>query len=499
MQWIASLTPEVTSDPLTALKLPPAEADLVEIRLDLFPELDLSAAIGACPLPILATYRSSAEGGAGSLDPETRLRFLRRARDAGPVLIDLEWARDSYLQLDLGLPPEQVVLSWHDGSATPADLMNISFAMLAENAALVKVIPTARCLADLESVLSLYQRLDNPKRLMAFAMGKTGVASRFLAPLLGSPLGFASWCAGASAAPGQLPPDQMNAVVGHLSGPPRKIFGVVGRDVTASLSPALHAAAFRATGLPDLMIPVSVPDANDLEALFQPQGMTLFDRVGLHASGWAVTSPYKAEAASAATFAAPRVRRAGAANTLILKPDALIAENTDADGVVGGLTAAGVSVVGKTALIQGTGGAARGAAIGLHLAGANVLLRSRDDSRAERTAQELDLGWRASDASAQAEILVNATPLGTNEDDRRPFSLSDLDTAEAVVDMVYTTGETLLVSESMARGLKCVDGRRMLAFQGMAQFAAFTATVPPRKEMLAALGLNPAKPEPNLN
>ena len=156
--------------------------------------------------------------------------------------------------------------------------------MLAEPEALVKVVPTARTLGDLERVLSLSTPSVTPnksdrRRLIAFAMGPVGVPSRYLAPLLGAPVGFAAWSAHAPAAPGQQTPQRMNAVVGHLQGPPRRLFGVVGADVTGSLSPTLHGAAFAARGMPDLMLPISVPDPAELEQLFTPFGKTLFDGV----------------------------------------------------------------------------------------------------------------------------------------------------------------------------------------------------------------------------
>ena len=114
MNWIVSLTPDVSDNPLAALAAPPDGASVIELRLDLFPDLDLRAAISASPLPVLATLRSTAEGGRGSDDPASRAGILTAARDAGAALIDLENARDAHLIDALGLTPEQVVLSWHD-------------------------------------------------------------------------------------------------------------------------------------------------------------------------------------------------------------------------------------------------------------------------------------------------------------------------------------------------------------------------------------------------
>jgi 3-dehydroquinate dehydratase type I len=454
MDWIVTLTPcSAGADPIAALAKPPARASVVELRLDLFPDLEPALAVSACPLPILATLRSTAEGGVGPVDPVQRGQLLTRAREAGAALIDVEMARDRDLPRTLGLPPEQTVLSWHDPSATPADLDSIAASMLESPARWVKIVPTAHSLRDLERTLSLLVSSSRNRRvrgrLIAMAMGTVGQASRYLAPLLGAPLGYAAWEPQAPAAPGQPGIDQLDAVIGHLDRPPQRIYGVVGKNVSASLSPRLHSEGYRAHGLPYLFVPLSVPANEELELLFTPQDAGLFAGIGLNACGWAVTSPYKTEAARAATRRAPRVVRARAANTLALKPGLVIADNTGADGVVG-------------------------AAVGLDLAGASVFLRGRNPETTRSTAEEIGVGCYADGATQHPAILVNATPLGSDATDPSPFSTDEINAADAAVDMVYAEHDTCLCEIARDVGTIAVNGLDVLAHQGVAQFAAFT-------------------------
>ena len=486
MEIIVTLTPEAASDPLAAIGRPPEGAALVELRLDLLPEIDVPAAVAACPLPVLATLLSAAEGGRGPDGSAARLPLLAAARDAGAALIDLELDRDLEALRSLGIAPEQTVLSWHDPSGTPRNLDRIAAVMLATPAAFLKLVPTAARLADLAAVLGLYQR-PRPERarLIAFAMGPIGVPTRLLAPLLGAPIAYCAWSAGAPAAPGQPTASRLRAIAGHLSGPPQRLFGVVRAEATASLSPVMHGAGFAAAGLPYLMVPVGVPDPAELDLLFRPAGETLFDRVGLPVGGWAVSTPYKDRAATAATVAAPRVKRCGSANTLVLRPGAVLADTTDPDGVVGALTAAGVEIAGRTAVVQGTGGAGRAVAVGLDLAGANVRLRGRDDARTCQVADAIGVGWlRSGEAPLPDSLLVNATPLGASQDDPLPFAEREVEGSAAVVDMVYGNHTPPLAA---AAGSRYVDGRAVLACQGFAQFAAFTGQLPPKEAMLAAV------------
>lgn len=469
---------------------------MVELRLDLLTGLDVAAAVAGSPLPVLATLRSTAEGGRGPDDPSLRLEVLQRARDAGAVLLDLEANRDLGALRTLGLEPERVVLSWHDPISTPAAIEDIAARLMSAPARWIKVVPTARSLRDLASVLSLHRTFNHhrpeKRRLLTFAMGPVGLASRYLSPLLGPPLTYVAWSGAAAAAPGQVTLRQLDSVIGHLRGAPQRLFGVIGADVGGSLSPSLHGAVYAHFELPFAFLPISVPDPNELELVFRPFGETFLDEVGLSVHGWAVTAPYKGQAAAAANLCAPRVRTAWAANTLLLRRNQILAENTDADGVVGALRAAGLEAEGKVVLIQGTGGAARGAAVGLHLAGALVALRGRDADRTRSTARALGVGWLApSEAAKEGTILVNATPLGVRGDDSLPFSADELLRAATVVDMVYGENPPRLSVLAAQAGVPYVDGREVLLHQGVAQFAAMTGRVAPREVMRRALTSNP--------
>ncbi|MCP4897273.1 MAG: type I 3-dehydroquinate dehydratase [bacterium] len=477
-----------------AIASPPPNASMVEIRADLFDQLDVRRAIAVCPLPVLVTHRSDAEGGSGSTDPETRLEVIRHAYEAGAALIDIEFDRDLGVIDTLGLEPERVVVSWHDTQGTPQDLVDRADAMLACSARWVKMVPTARSIQDSAAVLDLVRATSGSRprssRLICMAMGLEGQLTRYLSPLLGAPLMFVAWSADALAAPGQVTADAIESAVGHLRGAPQRLYGVIGENVSQSLSPALHGAAYRAADLPYAMVPISLSNPEEIQLLASPQGPRLLDDIGLPVHGFAVTVPYKQIAASLATIQVPRVERAQAANTLILAQNAVIAENTDADGVVGSLTHRGVELEGKSVLIQGTGGAARGAAVGLDLWGASVILRGRDAERTRTWADRLGVNWCEPDEYPEsASILVNATPAGSAAEDSSPFSSDAVDRANAVLDMVYAALPTQLGEMARQSDICFVDGREMLLYQGIAQFAAFTGLPPDRSAMRQTLGL----------
>lgn len=493
MEIVATFVPAPGKDPREELASPPLGATTVEVRVDLLEgEFDLEALVSACPLPVVVTLRSAAEGGRGPDDPASRRRFLERAAASRAALIDLESDRDRGC-LGSVVAPERAILSKHLPRAVPADLEDQVRSLLASPARLVKIVPYATGLDDVIAVLRLAQAMDRgpraSRRAVVFAAGEAGRATRLLGPLLAAPLAYASWGEGREAAPGQYPPAEIAFLAGHLQGRPRRLFAVLGNPVSGSLSPRMHAAAYRALSLPDLFVPIEVGKEEELAALLAPLGETCLDGVGLAVGGFAVTMPWKEAAARRCSLLAPRAQRARAANTVLPRPGRVIGDCTDIDGISRALLDAGVDPGGEPAVVLGTGAAARAAVVALDLAGADVALTGRDAARVEETARELGVHAVAASATDRFVIVINATPAGRDGDVPPLLAELRVPAGAVVVDMPYGPGPTALERLSAERGWHYVGGREVLLNQGIAQFAAMHGAAPPVRAMAAALGL----------
>ncbi|MBA3353831.1 MAG: hypothetical protein H0U23_15665 [Blastocatellia bacterium] len=88
-----------------------------------------------------------------------------------------------------------------------------------------------------------------------------------------------------------------------------------------------------------------------------------------------------------------------------------------------------------------------------------------------------------------ADILVNATPLGTRgENESETIALADeLRDVKIVYDLVYNPSETRLLLEAKAAGAKTLGGLDMLVAQGAKQFEIWTGGKAPAHEMRAAV------------
>ncbi|MFN3286595.1 MAG: shikimate dehydrogenase family protein, partial [bacterium] len=147
--------------------------------------------------------------------------------------------------------------------------------------------------------------------------------------------------------------------------PHTRLVALLGDPVSHSLSPRMHAAAFRARGLGWAYVAFRVR-SEDLGAAV----------AGLRALGFAganVTLPHKVAVCRLADELDASSVRCGAANTLVFSEGRVVAFNTDVAGVRRALDEEGVALRGLRVVILGAGGAARAACVALGEAGAGVV------------------------------------------------------------------------------------------------------------------------------
>ncbi len=493
MEIVATYVPRPGRDPREELALPPAGATMVELRVDLLGDgADWRSLLTATPLPAILTLRSSAEGGAGPTDAAARRAFFAAAASSRAAFVDLEGARDGAL-LGTTVPAERAIVSLHFPGGVPADLEDQAAALFAGGGRFVKIVPAVRDLDDCAAVLRLATGCEAGRpavrRGIVFGSGTAGRASRLLGPLLGAPVAYTAWERERAAAPGQYTPAEFLALAGHLSGRPRRLFAVLGREVGGSLSPFLHAAAYRALGLPNLFVSLDVARKEELDALLRPMGEGTLDRLGLSVGGYAVTMPWKGEAARHCTVLAPRAQRAGVANTVLPRPRQLLGDCTDMDGITRVLLEGGVALPGATVAVLGSGGSARAAVVALLAAGASPLVVARDPAKAGELVRQVGGEAVGPEATAAAVAVINATPAGAGGEPSPLLEGLALPPGSLAVDLVYGEPPTFLASLARQRGWTYVDGREVLLYQGVSQFAAMCSVAPPVRAMAEALGL----------
>ncbi len=279
-----------------------------------------------------------------------------------------------------------------------------------------------------------------------------------------------------------------------------KQVGLIGYPVSHSLSPQMQQAAFDALGIEARYV------------LWETQPGTLAQRIASLRSpgvlGANVTIPYKEDVVSLLDEYDVAAVKIGAVNTIVNRDGRLVGYNTDAAGFIRALTdftGCAFDCHGKKAVILGTGGAARAAAVALLENGVGELaLLGRTYGRVDALVNHLraldSCNKRVSGASlgsseanrflSAADLLVNATPVGLRMDDEA--LLVDIDLLQAgafVMDMVFNSPQTRLLGAAHARGCYILNGLAMLLYQGALAFELWTGRAAPVEPMRAALGL----------
>jgi 3-dehydroquinate dehydratase-1 len=211
----------------------PKGPDVLEWRVDFFDSIDNTAAViktaqaikkRAGQIPLLFTRRSIIEGGEKIVLNEDQLIALYAAvcESQSIDLIDYEMANDAgnitKVRAAAKANDIKLVLSFHNFSRTP-DLETLvqKFLMadqLGADVAKVAVMP--RGLDDVLTLLTATLQASKklPIPLISMSMGPYGTMTRFLGWTFGSALTFA--VGASSSAPGQVPIEDLNAVLAIL-------------------------------------------------------------------------------------------------------------------------------------------------------------------------------------------------------------------------------------------------------------------------------------------
>jgi 3-dehydroquinate dehydratase/shikimate dehydrogenase len=459
-------------------------ADMLELRLDYLAQPPSREAVGrlvsAAPLPVIATCRAVRQGGMFRGGEDERLALLAAAATAGAAYVDVE---DD-------VPPDRwpdakVILSHHDFAGRPADLARIAKRLDASPAAVNKIAFAAAGPEDALAALDVIGSCDKPT--ISLAMGEHGLASRVLARKLGAFATFASLAEGAGSAAGQLTLAEMRALYRWESvGPGSAVFGVIGCPIAHSMSPAVHNAAFAATGVDAVYLPLRVePGSERFDAVID----AIVARPWLGVGGLSVTIPHKENALARVGLANCDELAAsiGAANTVTFRGDGTLrGDNTDYSAATDALCdAMGISrqgLAGRRVAVIGAGGTSRAIVAALCLYGARVTVYNRTVSRGDELAREFGCTSAGLDALAatDAEIVVNSTSIGMHP----RVDASPLDaippSVKVVFDAVYNPVRTRLLAMADAAGCVCVSGLEMFVNQAVAQFELWLGRPAPR-------------------
>jgi shikimate dehydrogenase len=268
--------------------------------------------------------------------------------------------------------------------------------------------------------------------------------------------------------------------------------GLIGAGIQASRTPALHEHEGDAQGLRYLYRLIDL-DALKLDLNALPDLLLAAERMNY--TGLNITFPCKQAVLPLLDELSPEAQGIGAVNTVVLKDGKRIGHNTDCLGFAEGFRR-GLKDVARERVVQmGAGGAGAAVAHALLSQGVQQLsIFDVDNDRAQSLANNLNrhfgsgralAGHDLPSTLAQADGLVNTTPMGMAKLPGTPVPVELLRKELWVAEIVYFPLETELLRNARALGCRTLDGGTMAVFQAVKAFELFSGVVPDAQRMLA--------------
>jgi len=222
-----------------------------------------------------------------------------------------------------------------------------------------------------------------------------------------------------------------------------KRFGLIGRVLGHSFSPAIHA--------------MIAPYEYKLYEL-EPERLDAFLRE-TDCDGFNVTIPYKLDAMRSCAELSERAHAIGCVNTLTRRSDGKWrGDNTDWDGFLALLGSDAETLRGRPALVLGSGGASRTVCAALKNCGIPFTVISRNGTD----------NYGNLKRHADAELIVNTTPVGMYpHNGESPVDLRKFPKCRLVLDVIYNPARTALMLQADGLDIPARGGLLMLAGQGV--------------------------------
>lgn len=242
-----------------------------------------------------------------------------------------------------------------------------------------------------------------------------------------------------------------------------RVIAVVGDPITAARAPQSLNDALAAAERDAVAVPVGV-SADGLAAFVEAC------RAWQNLAGLVVTMPHKSAIAALVDTVTQSAHVTGAVNVVRRTPEGRLAgDQLDGSGFVSGLAGAGIPVAGKRLVLYGSGGVGRSIAFALAAAEpAGLVIVNRSRARASTLTDDLaaafpqlDLRIGETGDTVDADLVVNATSVGSVVNPGMPFDPAELRPGTTVAEVVANPERTDLLTAAAAHGLRTHSGVRM--------------------------------------
>ena len=159
-------------------------------------------------------------------------------------------------------------------------------------------------------------------------------------------------------------------------------------------------------------------------------------------------------------------------NTVYLKDDKIIGDNTDVIGFELAIKEIKFEIKGKRIFIIGAGGVVPSLICALNkMKPSNIIVSNRTKKKAENLKDLFEyltvVDWKE---IPNFDMVINATSIGLNNDEELDLDLSKIGKDKFFYDVIYNPKETNFLKSAKKRGNMTENGKKMFIYQAAASF-----------------------------
>ena len=247
---------------------------------------------------------------------------------------------------------------------------------------------------------------------------------------------------------------------------------IVGNPVEHSLSPKIHNFWFNKN---------NISATYKKETLSESKLENLVKRIKKgDISGVNVTVPFKQKIIPFLDKLSDLAKKTQSVNTLYKEDDLVIGDNTDVYGFSQSILNHNISLKNKDALIIGAGGVVPSVITALEdLSIRKIYIKNRTQEKLLKLKEIFNninpLEW---DQEIDCNIVINATSLGLNPDDKLDLNFDNLKDEIIFYDTIYNPPMTNFLKNAKEKGHIIINGKSMLLLQAQKAFEIWTGIKP---------------------
>ena len=243
-----------------------------------------------------------------------------------------------------------------------------------------------------------------------------------------------------------------------------KKYLVIGNPINHSLSPRLHNFWIKQNQI-DAIYDKEKLNPNQLEDLILKVRNKEIDGIN-------ITVPFKTTVIPYLDQLSSEAEQTKSVNTIYLKNKKVIGHNTDVYGFEKAINKINFKVTDRKIFILGAGGVVPSIVYALNKMGAiNISISNRTKAKAQIVKDIFNnlniVDWGD---VPEFDVIINATSLGLNKDDKIELNFSSVGKDKLFYDVIYNPSETNFLKMGKKLGNKCENGKFMFIYQAFSAF-----------------------------